>query len=124
MKALIQILSLVLILVSVSCSSDKPTSVSGVIYKDSKPASGMVRILSPSDLSTLGEFTLSSEGKFFIRNIPKGEWLIALTGRTGGVIGNYQYLKISSSIPKSDLVYEVTQEDPKAKELMAKSQTN
>jgi hypothetical protein len=121
MKALIQIFTLVLVIVSVSCSSDKPTSISGVMYKDSKPASGIVRIFSPSDLSTLGEANLSSDGKFFVKNIPQGEWLIALTGRTGGVIGNYQYLKISSSIPKNDLVYEVTQEDPKAKALMEKS---
>ena len=121
MKTLLSILSLFIILVTISCSSDKPTSISGVMYKDSKPASGVVRIFSPSDLATLGETTLTPDGKFFIKNIPQGEWLIALTGRTGGVIGNYQYLKISSSIPKNDLVYEVTQEDPKAKALMEKS---
>jgi hypothetical protein len=122
MKTLISILSILIILATVSCSSNKPTSIAGVMYKDSKPARGVVRIFSPSDMTMLGETTLTSDGKFFMRDIPQGEWLIAVTGRTGGVIGNYQYLNISSSFPKTDLVYEITQEDLKAKTLMEKSQ--
>jgi len=117
------ILVLIFTLIFSSCIKGKlKLTVSGTVYRDGKTSSGTVRIFDPKDLSMIAENKTMQNGKFLIREVPPGEWLIGLTGRTGGLIGNYNYVKVGSISPVSDLVLEISEEDPKAKELIAKYQ--
>ncbi len=109
------------LLFMVSCAKATKGAVSGVVLKDGKPASGTIRILDPSNLTPIAENKIYKDGKFFIKDVPNGEWLIALTGRTGGVIGNYYYVRVRGIGMTPDLEFDVMVEDPKAQELIDKA---
>lgn len=101
-----------------SCEQSDKGSISGTVLKGGKPASGTIRIINPADLSPIAENKVYQDGHFFLKDVPKGEWLIALTGRTGGAIGNYHYVKVGGIGLTADMEFDVLDEDPKATELI------
>lgn len=112
---------ILVLLFMVSCTKKTKGAVSGVVLRDGKPASGTIRILDPSNLNPIAENKIYKDGKFFIKDVPNGEWLIALTGRTGGVIGNYHYVRVRGIAMAPDLEFDVIDEDPKAQALIDKA---
>jgi hypothetical protein len=115
---------IMVLLFVVSCAKATKGAVSGVALKNGKPASGTIRILDPSNLNPIAENKIYKDGKFFIKDVPTGEWLIALTGRTGGVIGNYHYVIVRGIGMAPDLKFDAMDEDPKAQELIEKASEN
>ena len=108
------------ILFTSGCLPKMKGSISGTIYRSGKPASGNLRILNPQDFSVVAECLVMDGGKFMLKNIPPGEWLIGLTGRTGGVIGKYHYIKVTGAGFKSDFVFDIMEEDSKALDLISR----
>ena len=112
---------LALMLISLACSKETlKHTISGKVTRDGKQASGTIRVFDPQNFDIIAESKTLDEGKFIIREIPAGEWLIGLTGRTGGIIGNYHYLKIGKLGMVGDYEFDAFKEDPKAKELLSK----
>lgn len=116
----ILIFALLLIFLSSCIKGALKHTITGKVLKDGKPTSGTVRVIDPKDMSTISESKTLEGGGFVVREIPIGEWLIALTGRTGGAIGNYHYLKLGKLGKAGDFIFDVSEVDPKAQELMAK----
>ena len=104
----------------VSCTQAEKGSVSGTVVKGGKPATGMIKIINPADLTPIAQNEVFKDGKFFLKDVPRGEWLITLTGRTGGSIGYYHYVKVGGIGFNPDMDFDVMDEDPKAKELLSK----
>ena len=109
----------IIVCVFFSCTQADKGSFSGQVLRDGKPARGSVRVLDPKTMTPLAEATLSNSGKFFFKDIPTGEWLIALTTRTGGVIGNYHYVKVKGFANTRELIFDPQKEDPKAQKLLS-----
>lgn len=115
---------ILLLLFAISCAKATKGTVSGVVLKDGKLASGTIRILDPSNFNPIAENKIYKEGKFFVKDVPTGEWLIALTGRTGGVIGHYHYVRVRGIGMTPDMEFDAMDEDPKAQELIEKASGN
>jgi hypothetical protein len=114
-------MTLILLFVQLSCTkANLKLTVSGVVLRDGKPTNGTVRIFNLKDMLAVGESKTMQEGKFLIREIPPGEYIIGLTSRTGGIIGKYHYLKVGRMGSARDFVFDISKEDPKAIELMSK----
>jgi len=112
---------LIIALVFTGCTAKIKGSVGGTVYRNGKPASGTIRIFNPNGLSQVAETLVMEGGKFMIKDLPPGEYLIGLTGRTGSIIGQYHYLKITGAGFKSDFIFDSMEEDPKAKDLISKT---
>lgn len=95
-------------------------SASGTVFFNGKPMMGQVQLLDPKTGGSMKNEPVNNQGHFIISDIPPGEYLLAFLGPSSNPLGEMKYVKIQPGRPNTDIVFEVTEKDPLAVELMEK----
>jgi len=93
-------------------------SIAGTVYNNGRPTMGQVQLLDPKTKGSIKTQPVNNSGHFIIQDVPPGEWVLAFLGPASNPIGNLKYVKVLPGRPLTDLVYEITEEDPLVADLL------
>jgi hypothetical protein len=96
-------------------------SASGTVYFHGRPHMGQIQLLDPKTGGSLKTEPVNNQGHFIISDIPPGEYLLAFLGPSSAPMGEMKYVKIQPGRPNTDIVFEISEQDPLAVELREKS---
>jgi hypothetical protein len=82
---------------------------------------GQIQLLDPKTGGSLKTEPVNNQGHFIISDIPPGEYLLAFLGPSSAPMGEMKYVKIQPGRPNTDIVFEISEQDPLAVELREKS---
>jgi hypothetical protein len=95
-------------------------SASGTVYNNGRPIMGQIQLLDPKTGGSLKTEPVNNQGHFIISDITPGEYVLAFLGPSSNPLGEFKYVKIQPGRPNTDIVFEITESDPLAVQLLEK----
>ena len=81
---------------------------------------GQIQLLDPKTGGSIKNEPVNNQGHFIISDIPPGEYILAFLGPSSAPFGEFKYVRIQPGRPNTDIVFELSESDPLAIELLAK----
>ena len=92
-------------------------SIAGTVYNNGRPVMGQIQLLDAKTQDIVATEPINNSGHFIIQDVPAGGYFLAFFGPSSHPIGNMKYVKLSEDKPLLDVVFEITEKDPKVEEL-------
>lgn len=95
-------------------------AIAGTVYNNGRPIMGQIQLIDPKTETGITTNAVNNSGHFIFQDIPAGEYFLAFLGPASNPIGNFKYVKVMTGRPLTDVVFEITEKDPKVVELIKK----